>query len=131
MLRHCRHSPRNQPYTLAVATSEAKRFEHAGEAEMHASWYERKRPAADMLVVGELPTPEPGPGEVHVHLRTSRINPGDTKMRTRARDVKHGVQTASPILHAREALRPHRADQPGRLLPRLIELTRMRGERGR
>jgi NADPH2:quinone reductase len=48
---------------------------------MHAAWYERKGPAREVLVVGEMPTPEPGPGEVRVHLRSSGINPGDTKKR--------------------------------------------------
>ena len=48
---------------------------------MRAAWYERKGPVRDVLVVGDMPTPEPGPGEVRVHLRTSGINPGDTKKR--------------------------------------------------
>src|SRR5438477_10179926 len=49
--------------------------------DMHAAWDERKGPAREVLVVGEMPTPEPGPGEVRVHLRSSGINPGDTKKR--------------------------------------------------
>ena len=48
---------------------------------MRAAWYERPGPARAVLVVGELPTPEPGPGDVRVGLRTSGINPGDTKKR--------------------------------------------------
>ncbi len=49
---------------------------------MHAVWYDRKGPAGEVLEVGELPTPEPGPGEVRVRLTFSGINPGDTKKRS-------------------------------------------------
>ncbi len=49
---------------------------------MRAVWYERQGPAADVLVVGELPDPEPGPGEVRVRLSRSGVNPGDTKKRS-------------------------------------------------
>jgi NADPH:quinone reductase len=46
-----------------------------------AAWYERQGPAAEVLQVGELATPEPGPGEVRVRVTVSGINPGDTKKR--------------------------------------------------
>jgi NADPH:quinone reductase len=48
---------------------------------MRAAWYERQGPARDVLVVGELETPEPGPGEVRVRLHASGLNPGDAKKR--------------------------------------------------
>lgn len=48
---------------------------------MRAAWYERKGPARDVLVVGEMPEPVPAPGEVRVRLAVSGINPGDTKKR--------------------------------------------------
>lgn len=48
---------------------------------MCAGWYERKRPAREVLVVGELPEPKPGPDEVRVRQTFSGINPGDTKKR--------------------------------------------------
>jgi len=48
---------------------------------MKAVYYERKGPAAEVLVVGQLPEPQPGPGEVRVKLRFSGINPTDTKLR--------------------------------------------------
>ena len=35
---------------------------------MKAAWYEKNGAARDVLVVGELPTPEPGPGEVLVKI---------------------------------------------------------------
>jgi NADPH:quinone reductase len=47
-----------------------------------AAWYDRQGPAAEVLQVGELPTPEPGPGEVRVRVTLSGINPGDTKKRS-------------------------------------------------
>jgi NADPH:quinone reductase len=48
---------------------------------MIAAWYDRQGPAADVLQVGELPTAEPGPGEVRVRLTLSGANPGDIKKR--------------------------------------------------
>ncbi len=48
---------------------------------MRAAWYERRGPARDVLVVGDMPTPEPGAGEVRIRLAFSGINPGDVKKR--------------------------------------------------
>jgi NADPH2:quinone reductase len=48
---------------------------------MFAAFYERTGPAADVLQLGELPTPQPGPGEVRVRLATSGVNPSDVKTR--------------------------------------------------
>ena len=53
---------------------------------MRAAWYSRNGEAQDVLVVGELPTPTPQPGEVLVRLATSGVNPSDVKSR-RARPV--------------------------------------------
>ena len=52
---------------------------------MKAVWYEGFGPADEVLVHGELPTPEPGPGEVLVRLRASGVNPSDVKLRAGAR----------------------------------------------
>jgi NADPH2:quinone reductase len=49
---------------------------------MKAAWYERNGAAADVLIVGELPDPHPGPGEVRVRLKTSAVNPSDVKSRS-------------------------------------------------
>ena len=46
---------------------------------MIAAWYDRQGPPAEVLQVGELPTAEPGPGEVRVRLTRSGANPGDIK----------------------------------------------------
>jgi NADPH2:quinone reductase len=48
---------------------------------LKAVYYERKGPAAEVLRVGDLPDPEPGPGEVRVKVHFSAVNPSDTKMR--------------------------------------------------
>ncbi len=48
---------------------------------MRAAWYTKNGDARDVLVVGELPTPEPGPGEVRVRLHASGVNPSDVKSR--------------------------------------------------
>lgn len=52
---------------------------------MRAAYYSELGPAADVLVVGEVETPEPGPGEVRVKLHTSGVNPSDWKARLRGR----------------------------------------------
>lgn len=48
---------------------------------MRAVWYDRQGSAGDVLEVGELADPQPGPGEVRVRITFSGINPGDTKKR--------------------------------------------------
>jgi NADPH2:quinone reductase len=48
---------------------------------MKAAWYERNGDAADVLVVGEMPDPHAGPGEVRVRIATSAVNPSDVKSR--------------------------------------------------
>ncbi len=48
---------------------------------MRAVWYDRQGPAQDVIVAGELPTPEPGTGEVRVRLEASGVNPSDTYRR--------------------------------------------------
>lgn len=48
---------------------------------MQAAWYERNGAAAEVLVLGELPTPQPSAGEVRVRLHASGVNPSDVKSR--------------------------------------------------
>ena len=48
---------------------------------MRAVWYDRQGPARDVIVRGELPTPEAGPGEVRVRLEASGVNPSDINRR--------------------------------------------------
>jgi NADPH:quinone reductase len=48
---------------------------------MKAAWYERNGAARDVLIIGELPKPQPGPGEVLVRVHVSGINPSDVKGR--------------------------------------------------
>lgn len=49
---------------------------------MRVAWYERRGPAREVLTVGDMPTPEPGAGEVRIRLAFSGINPGDVKKRS-------------------------------------------------
>jgi NADPH2:quinone reductase len=51
---------------------------------MQAAWYDRTGAAEDVLVVGELPDLEPGPGEVRVRVARSGVNPRDVKRRSGA-----------------------------------------------
>ena len=48
---------------------------------MNAAWYEKQGPARDVLIVGEMPDPEPGPGELRIRVAMSGVNPGDVKKR--------------------------------------------------
>ena len=57
---------------------------------MRAVWYEENGDAS-VLQFGELPDPEPGPGEVRVRVVTSGVNPSDWKRRQNA-----GPGTAFP-----------------------------------
>lgn len=51
-------------------------------AMMRAAWFERVGPAHEVLQIGRMPTPSPGPGEVLVRVAVSGINPHDTKKRS-------------------------------------------------
>jgi NADPH:quinone reductase len=48
---------------------------------MRAASYEANGPASQVLRLGDLPLPEPGPGEVRVKLAASGVNPSDVKSR--------------------------------------------------
>jgi NADPH2:quinone reductase len=48
---------------------------------MRAAWYEKQGAAQEVLTVGEMPAPIPGPGEVRIHIIASGVNPGDIKKR--------------------------------------------------
>jgi NADPH:quinone reductase len=51
---------------------------------MRAAWYEKQGPAREVLTVGVMADPTPGPGEVRVRIAASGINPGDIKKRQNA-----------------------------------------------
>jgi len=48
---------------------------------MKAAFYTETGIASDVLRIGELPTPEPGAGEIRVKLKYSGVNPSDVKSR--------------------------------------------------
>jgi len=52
---------------------------------MKAAYYEQTGLAEQVLVVGDLPDPQPAVGEVRVRLQWSGINPSDVKARSGAR----------------------------------------------
>jgi NADPH2:quinone reductase len=54
---------------------------------MKAVWYERSGDAAEVLNVGDMPDPEPGPGEVRVKIAHSAVNPTDAKRRRIGREL--------------------------------------------
>lgn len=49
---------------------------------MRAAYYDQNGPACDVIKLGEIETPQPGPGEVRVKLTTSGVNPSDVKSRS-------------------------------------------------
>jgi NADPH:quinone reductase len=51
---------------------------------MRAALYDRYGPAAEVLRVADIDTPEPGPGQVRVRIELSGINPTDWKSRSGA-----------------------------------------------
>ena len=57
---------------------------------MRAVWYERQGAAADVLRIGDMDRPEPGPGEVRVRLAASGVNPVDCKRRRGGRGAMDG-----------------------------------------
>ena len=48
---------------------------------MKAAWYEKQGPAREVLIIGDMPDPTPGLGEVRIRIAASGINPGDIKKR--------------------------------------------------
>jgi NADPH:quinone reductase len=44
---------------------------------MIAAWYERTGPAREVLTLGEMPDPEPGPGELRIRIAASGLSPED------------------------------------------------------
>jgi NADPH:quinone reductase len=48
---------------------------------MRAAYYEANGAARDVLRVGDIETPSPGPGEVFVRIAASGVNPSDVKAR--------------------------------------------------
>ena len=52
---------------------------------MRAAWYSRFGASADVIELGEVENPEPGPGEVRVKLAYSGVNPSDAKARSGTR----------------------------------------------
>lgn len=52
---------------------------------MRAIWYTQQGPASEVLTLGEVETPVPGPGEVAVWMHASGVNPSDVKIRSGTR----------------------------------------------
>jgi NADPH2:quinone reductase len=54
---------------------------------MRAAYYEKNGSAREVLRIGEIETPQAGPGEVRVKLATSGVNPSDVKARQGSRKI--------------------------------------------
>jgi NADPH:quinone reductase len=79
---------------------------------MKAAWYEKQGSASDVLIVGEMPDPIPGSGEVRIRIAASGINPGD--IRKRKDDFGYGMPYPRVIPHSDGA---GRVDQLGPGVP--------------
>jgi NADPH2:quinone reductase len=79
---------------------------------MRAAWYEKQGPAREVLMVGEMPDPRPGPGELRIRIAASGINPGDIKKRQDSFGV--GMPYPRVIPHSDGA---GRVDQVGEGVP--------------
>lgn len=55
---------------------------------MRAAFYERTGPAHEVLCIGEMPDPQPAPGEVRVKVLFSGVNPSDVKSRMGLRSTQ-------------------------------------------
>lgn len=64
---------------------------------MKAVFYDRLGPAREVLQTGELPRPEPSPGELRVRVHWSGVNPSDVKSR---QGVRMGMPYARVIPHS-------------------------------
>lgn len=51
---------------------------------MRAAWFEQFGAASEVIQIGDLDTPQPGPGEVLVRMHRSAVNPSDVKKRAGA-----------------------------------------------
>jgi NADPH2:quinone reductase len=67
------------PILCQFADSELN--EKLGTYMMRAAYYEKLGAASDTLRIGNVDTPEPGPGEVRLRIHTSGVNPSDVKAR--------------------------------------------------
>jgi hypothetical protein len=65
---------------------------------MRAAWYEKQGPSRDVLMVGEMPDPVPGAGEVRIRIAASGVNPSDTKKREDA--FGYGMAYSRVIPHS-------------------------------
>ncbi len=65
---------------------------------MKAAWYEKQGPAREVLTVGDMPDPSPGPGELRIRIAASGINPGD--IRKRQDDFGYGMPYPRVIPHS-------------------------------
>jgi NADPH2:quinone reductase len=64
---------------------------------MRAGWYEKNGSAEEVIVVGDMPTPAAGPGQVLVRLHASGISPSDYKKRGNA---KGGMEFPRIVPHS-------------------------------
>src|ERR1700757_5100576 len=65
---------------------------------MKAAWYEKQGRASEVLTVGDMPDPCPGPGELGIRIATSGVNPGD--IRKRQDDFGYGMPYPRVIPHS-------------------------------
>jgi len=80
---------------------------------VRAAWYEKQGPAKRVIEVGEMDTPDAGPGEVRVKVAYSGLNPSDVKRRQGFRGQQLGYPRIIPHSDGAGVI-----DQVGRGVPK-------------
>ena len=80
---------------------------------MKAAWYSSNGSAREVLVVGDIPTPEPAAGQVRVRLHASGVNPSDVKSRAKRPPAWAQVVPHSDGAGVIDKVGPGVARQPG------------------
>lgn len=63
---------------------------------MRAAFYTELGAAADVLQIGDVEMPEPGPGDIQLRVKASGVNPSDYKTRTNGRNGNMGFPRIIP-----------------------------------
>lgn len=80
---------------------------------MRAAWYEKQGPAKRVFKIGDMDTPDAGPGEVRVRVAYSGLNPSDVKRRQGFRGQQLGYPRIVPHSDGAGVI-----DQVGRGVPK-------------
>jgi NADPH:quinone reductase-like Zn-dependent oxidoreductase len=64
---------------------------------MRAAYYTKLGSARDVVHIGEIDMPSPGPGEIHVRVHVSGVSPSDWMARLRGRGARLPFQMMAAL----------------------------------